>query len=417
MNVFKFGGASVKSTSAIKNLLHLVSQYKGELVVVISAFGKTTNKLEQLLDSYINSSHDTFAVFESLKSEHLEVCKELGLKKSMDFEGVNRILDDLKSFLDLPYNGLYDFTYDQIVHVGELLSTTIISAYLNENGLLNQWIDIRKVFKTDSTYREANVDFDTTGRLCKEFFDFSVNKLYITQGFIGADEKGFAVTLGREGSDYSAAILANLLNAESLTIWKDVSGVLNADPKIYPNAEKLPELSYLEAVELAYSGAQVIHPKTIKPLQNKQIPLLVKSFVHPNEEGTIIRSDEVDKALLPIYILKTNQVLITIKPKDYSFVLEECISNLFAKFFANRMKVNLIQTSAISFSVCVDNDERKLPLLLEAFKAHYHVLYNKDVQLMTIRHYTKEFVESLVKNMTVYVEQKSRSTIRLVVKA
>jgi len=416
MRIFKFGGASVKNADAIRNLAGIVKNTEGELVVVISALGKTTNKLEHILKQYIIHNDTCFSLFNDLKAEHFEIAIQLLGSEHSFLREMEHEFMKLHSNLVVKYSGNYDYHYDQIVHFGEIFSTKLISAYLNTGNVKNNWIDIRCCLKTDSNYREANVDYLVSQKMVQQSFNFESNSMFITQGFIASDHHGNPVTLGREGSDYTAALLANLLDAESTTIWKDVPGVLNADPKIFEKAVKLEELSYLEAIELAYSGAQVIHPKTIKPLQNKNIPLYVKSFINSNGGGTIIKEKAADPVKTPIYILKKEQVLVSIKPKDFSFVLEECMSQIFGHFFENRIKVNMIQTSAVSFSVCVDTDERKLPLLLDKLKEDYSVRYNDNLDLITVRHYTPEFVNEVLGQKEILLEQKSRNTTRLVVR-
>jgi aspartate kinase len=308
----------------------------------------------------------------------------------------------------------YNFHYDQIVSIGELISTKIVSAYLNENNFKNNWVDVRDVIKTDNNYREGNVDWELTHSLSTNIL--TNENLIVTQGFIGGTSENFTTTLGREGSDYTAAILAFISNSDSVTIWKDVEGVLNADPKLFADAKKINQLSYHDAIELAYYGATVIHPKTIKPLQNKNIPLYVNSFLNPSERGTII-NNEPSNAPTSCFIVKSNQILVSISTKDFSFVVEENLSDIFNLFFEHQVKINLMQNSAISFSVSIDNDKRKTDALFSSLKRNYRLLYNEGLELITIRHYTNDSIEKTTRNKNVLMEIKSRQTIQLLLKA
>lgn len=416
MKVYKFGGASVKNSEAIENLKKIVEGTKGKLIIIVSALGKTTNKLEKLLDKFLAGNANLLSDFDSIKEEHIEIANQLFNSDNEVFEILNEYFDALYNYILIPNKTGYDYNYDQIVHFGEIFSTIIVSEYLNLVGYENDWVDIREIIKTNSNFREGIIDWDLSEKNVKNTFHFEDVNCYVSQGFIASNENNEPTTLGREGSDYSAAVIANMLDAESLTIWKDVPGVLNADPKFFSETQRIRELSYLEAVELAFSGAQVIHPKTIKPLQNKQIPLIVKSFIEPNEKGTLIQNDTIDNLDIPICIVKRDQLLLTLKPKDYSFVMEEGISSLFKLFFDNRIKVNLIQTSAISFSLCVDDEKQKLRNLLEHFKGEYTILYNENVELFTVRHYNDEYLRRLIENKEILLEQKSRNTIRFIAK-
>lgn len=317
---------------------------------------------------------------------------------------------------DEPTHG-FDFEYDQIVSMGEIISTKIISAYLNHAGITNTWIDIRGVIQTDNTYREGKIDFELTGSLVDKILlpRLKEGRMVITQGFIGGTSENFTTTLGREGSDYTASVLAFCLNASDVTIWKDVPGVLNADPKWFSNTKKIDELSYHDAIELTYYGATVIHPKTIKPLQNKNIPLYVKSFLKPQESGTVIRDGEI-RLNIPSYIFKVNQVLISIQPKDFSFIAEDNLSDIFELFSRHGVKINLMQLSAISFSVCCDNDPGRIPALVGKLKDLFKVLYNADVELMTVRYYTPETLDTLTEKKVILLEQRSRHTVQMVMK-
>jgi aspartate kinase len=418
MQVFKFGGASVKDAAGVKNVVEVLKLFpKEKLCVVISAMGKTTNALERLVNAFFHKTENAEKILEEIKQFHFSICKELFPNANhpvyMDLE--NTFVELYWAIEDEPTHS-FDFEYDQIVSIGEVLSTKIVSAYLNEVGIKNKWVDARGLVQTDNTYREGKVDFDLTEQLVKKeilpLFD-NVD-IVVTQGFIGGTSENFTTTLGREGSDYTASILAYCLNAQNVTIWKDVPGVLNADPKYFKHTKKIDELSYQDAIELTYYGASVIHPKTIKPIQNKNIPLYVKSFVEPKAEGTVVK--ESNKRLqIPSYIFKVNQILISIQPKDFSFIAEENLSDIFELFSKHSVKINLMQLSAISFSVCCDNNE-KIKALLEELQTLFKVLYNEGVELMTIRYYTQDTIDALTKNKTILLEQKSRFTLQMIMK-
>lgn len=422
MKVFKFGGASVKDAAAVKNVATILERYKEEqVVVVVSAMGKTTNALEELLDAYFHGQENAMTLLEVVKRFHFDILKELFEDtRHPIFEEIHNTFVEIEWQLEEEQMREYDFEYDQMVAVGEWISATIVSAYLKHVGLTNKLQDVRDLIRTDNTYRNAKVDWmvsaENVNRYLKPYFADSANKLMVTQGFVGSTSENFNSTLGREGSDYTGGILANLTDADSLTIWKDVPGMLNADPKWFEETVKLNNISYHEAVELAYYGATVIHPKTIKPLQNKQIPLLVKSFLNPEKEGSVINENSSKDSLIPSYIFKTNQILISISPRDYSFIAEENLSQIFGCFAKHKVAVNLMQNSAISFSVCVDNQKQKIDQLIEELKADYKVYYNNDLLLLTVRHYDEETLSKLLNGKTIYVEQKSRQTARFVVK-
>ena len=415
LSILKFGGASVKDADGVKNLSGILKSHRGSLVVVISAMGKTTNALEQILSHFLKGDSEMWLNFDRLKNNHLKIAQQLFKttcpKRIVDIEA---IFDELAEMLKAEPCNCYNFYYDQIVSFGEKLSTTIISIYLNAEGVTNEWVDIRSVLRTDSNFREGNVDLKISKDLCQEVFINTYNKIFVTQGFIGGTADGYTTTLGREGSDYTAALLANLLNANSVTIWKDVSGVLNAAPRIFPNTIKLDELSFKEAIELAYCGAQIIHPKTIKPLQNKDIPLFVKSFTNPAARGTRVFQTDESIPYPPIFVLKPNQVLISLTPRDYSFVIEDCLSKIFAILYKHRVKANIVQSSAISFTISVDNEVHFLPRAIEDLSHSFSVKYNKKMELLTIRHYDESEYSSLMKGKTIFLQQKTRSTIRVV---
>ncbi len=419
MQVFKFGGASVKDAEAVKNVAEVLKQFPNEkLCIVISAMGKTTNHLERLAKAYFYKVENAETILEEIKQAHFSICNQLfpNSKHSIYTDLENTFVELHWAIEDEPTQG-FDFEYDQIVSIGEVLSTKIVSAYLNENGIANTWLDARGIIQTDNTYREGKVDFELTESMVKSQLEPVLNKqgIVITQGFIGGTSENFTTTLGREGSDYTASILAYCLNAKNVTIWKDVPGVLNADPKYFKNTKKIDELTYQDAIELTYYGASVIHPKTIKPLQNKQIPLYVKSFLNPKAEGTVIK--ESDKRLnIPSYIFKLNQLLISIQPKDFSFIAEDNLSDIFELFAKHSVKINIMQLSAISFSICCDDDEQKVNALITDLQQSFKVLYNTGVELMTIRYHTQETIDTLTQNKTILLEQRSRFTLQMVMK-
>ena len=417
MKVFKFGGASVKDAAGVKNLQHILDLYAGEqLVVVISAIGKTTNHMEKLLDAYLADSDTVWALFDELKQKHYTIAQELTADAKVITDKLDEQLNALANILSTRHSEQYDYEYDRIVCYGELLSTTLISTYLNMVGKKNQWIDARTIIRTDSTYREAKVDWDASegsiqGAIARCMMN---NPIAITQGFIGGNMLNLSTTLGREGSDYSAAIIAYSLNAESVTIWKDVPGLLNADPKYYADAVKLDHIPYDEAIELSYYGASIIHPKTLKPLQNKSIPLYVKSFCEPETEGSLI-SDHAPGKLTPSYIFKRNQILISIFPKDFAFIDTDNLCEIFGILSSNRLKINLMQNSALSFSICIDNQPR-VAKAIQLLSQKYKIKYNEKVELITIRHYTNKLADKVVNGREILVEQRNRTTLQLIVK-
>ena len=417
MKVFKFGGASIKDANAVKNVAEIIKRYPGDkLVVVISAMGKTTNALEEVAKAFFYKNADAKEKLQVVVDYHNTIVNGLFDDKNHPvFEDVNGLISALDWALEDEPIKDYDFEYDQIVSIGELLSTKIVSHYLNSVGIPCKWVDARDIIQTDNTYRDARVDWAFTEQTAGELIQPSLNSnnVVLTQGFIGCTSENYTTTLGREGSDYTAAILAYCLNAESVTIWKDVPGVLNADPKFFPDAQKFDKLSYYDSIELTYYGATVIHPKTIKPLENKKIPLYVKSFVDVGKEGTTI-SDAPMQPQLSSYIFKVNQVLVSILPKDFSFIAEESLSEIFKIFTIFNIKINLMQNSAISFSVCID-DCARLDELMGELKKSYKVLHNKGLELITIRNYTKEGFDKVLTGKKILLEQRTRNTAQLVV--
>jgi len=415
LKVFKFGGASVKSAEGVKNLSDIVKRYSENLVIVVSAMGKTTNALEIILAKYLNRDNSYFDDIENLLKYHNDIIHEFKFNSEANLlEQVNFLFNEIKTWLKINSNTDYNYCYDQLVSYGELISTKIVSFYLNSDNVQNKWVDIRSCLKSDTNYREGNIDYVISQALSNETFDFTKHRIYLTQGFIAGTSAGTTSTLGREGSDYTAAILANLLDAADVTIWKDVDGVLNADPKYFKNTTKLDFVSFQEAIELAYCGAQIIHPKTIKPLQNKRISLYVKSFLNPEAIGTkILHSDSALK-FPPVFILKRNQVLISLTPKDFSFVIEESLSKIFALLYKHRVKVNMIHSSAITFSMCVDEEKHYLPAAIADLQIDFMVKYNEGLELLTVRHYTPLVISDLLKDKQVYMQQRTRSTARFV---
>ncbi|HBU78629.1 MAG TPA: aspartate kinase [Muricauda sp.] len=416
MRVFKFGGASVKDADAVKNVVNVLQEVGyADTLLVISAMGKTTNAMEKVVESYFNDKDDVNASIQEVVDYHNGILSDLFQNPSHPvYAKVKVLFEEVKGFLAWNKSPKYAFVYDQVVCYGELLSTTIVSAYLNEIGISNEWLDVRTLIKTDNSNRDAQVNWERTQQEVQSRVD--VSKLNITQGFLGSDDNNFTTTLGREGSDYSAAILAYCLNAESVTIWKDVPGVLNADPRNFENAQLLDKISYREAIELAFYGASVIHPKTLQPLQRKEIPLKVKSFVNPTDKGTTVGKGNGIEPKVPCFIVKKNQVLLKLSSLDFSFIVEDNISEIFKLFHDHRLKVDLIQNSAISFSVCLDNKFRGLQPLLEELKRKFKVVCHEDVSLYTIRHFNDDSVKSLQNGKSVLVEQRGKETVQLVVK-
>ena len=415
MKIFKFGGASVKNAEAVKNLAEIVSLYKSDgLVLVISAMGKTTNALEKIIEARWNKEEISQEHLGQLFNFHEEIIGQLFSENHVFFKEYADLKTRIQNAVNLPVTDNYDFEYDRIVHYGEVLSTKIVSAFLKDIEIENQWLDARKLIRTNNNYREAEVNWETTEALLKAALGES--GVYITQGFIGHTDDGYVTTLGREGSDFSAAIIAWAIDAESVSIWKDVLGMLNADPKYFDEVEKLDKISYREALELSYYGASVIHPKTIKPLRNKEIPLYVRSFVDVNEKGTIIQTSDENDTKIPSFIFKVNQVLISISTRDFSFVVEENLEDIFGIFNRHKVRINLMQNSALNFSVCANHDPHRIPRLIEELKSKYRVLYNEDMELVTVRHYNDATIDRVSVNKKILVKQMSRRTARMVMK-
>jgi aspartate kinase len=414
MLVFKFGGASVRDVEGVVNLKRIVQLYENQtILVVVSAMGKMTNALEEVVRLFYKKEEYTPNLKE-IEDYHQALINGLFIDKaeitaSLE-EHVQRIIDYLKSV-----DGQnYDEIYDQVISNGELISTLIISTYLSQEGISNRWLDARKYLKTDTTFREAKVNWDAT-QSSIDLLEQNVN-LFVTQGFIGGTSDNKTTTLGREGSDYTASIFAHCLKAESVTIWKDVPGVLSADPRLFSEYQKFDQLSYTEAVEMTYYGATVIHPKTIKPLQNSNIPLYVKPFLHPEEAGTVINSGEFLQKNISAIIVKKNQLLISISTKDFSFISELNISHIYEVFAKLNLKCNVSQNAALSFTVCLDFDDMKFGELIKTLETSFKVRYNENVTLYTIRHYDSHVLQKILDGKTVILEQLSRSTVQIVVK-
>ena len=421
MKVFKFGGASVKDPDAVRNVSNILSLFEGQkLTVIVSAMGKTTNKLELLVKSSFDRDRKIYmALLDEVYDFHMDILGELFLEKHFAiYNQVEDIFEKLRDRYNEPLPDNYSFEYDQIVSIGELLSSQIVAAFLLEQGHSASWADSRKLIRTNNNYQEAEVDWKKTEELITFNFipQFKLVDIQVTQGFIGHTPEGFTTTLGREGSDYTAGIYAYCTNAESVTIWKDVPGMLNADPKWFDNTIKLDSISFKEAIELSYYGASVIHPKTIKPLQNKGIPLYVKSFLNPQAEGTVIQASIVNDHLVPSFIFKMDQILFSFTTKDFSFIVEENLSDIFNRLAKVNAKINLMQNSALDFSILLDRNKVDPNQILEMFKDSYEVRYNEGLELVTIRHYDDETLERVTENKDILLEQKTRQTARLVMK-
>lgn len=413
MEVFKFGGASIKDSQGVKNLVSVLQKTgTSNKLVVISAMGKTTNALEQVVHCYFKNTTEVTEQLNNTVYFHTAIIDHLFPKGHSVYSQVKNLFTELKEFLARNKSPQYDFVYDQVVSYGELLSTTIVSAYLKERAIDNTWLDARNLVKTDSSYRDSRVDWDLTQATIKN----KVNKkgLSITQGFIASDSNNFTTTLGREGSDYTGGIFAYCLGANSLTIWKDVPGVLNGDPRVFENTELLEKISYTEAIELAFYGASVIHPKTLQPLQRKEIPLFVKSFIRPEALGTLVSKQQELVPYIPCYIVKKEQVLISLSSLDFSFMMEDHIGEVFKMLATYKMKVDLIQNSAISFSVCIDNKFDHLEALTNQLKATFKTTVTQGVSLYTVRHFTPKTLQEFERNKDVLLKQVTQETAQLV---
>lgn len=416
MKVFKFGGASVNSPEAVRNMADIVRSYSDDsLVVVVSAMGKTTNKLEQLVPG-VRPASEHQGLLQELYNYHIEIINQLFPDAHQDiYTAFNSLFAKLKQQVAQSPTR-YNFDYDQTVCFGELMSTMIISHYLKFIGLDNQWVDIRELIRTDNNYREGIVDFTATQRCLKQWWaEPRQTSLIVTQGFIAGNSDGYTTTLGREGSDYSASIISYCIDAESMTIWKDVPGFLNADPKYFSDTVKIEQIPYNEAIELAYYGASVIHPKTVKPIQNKNIQLHIKSFLTPDAPGSVIGPFETIQPLTPLYIIKNNQTLLSVLPKDFSFIAEDNLQTIFATLSQLNIRVNMMQNSALSFSLCIDDNEMLLSQLRQRLSPQFRLRYNLGLQLITIRYYTQDIIDRIVGNSTILLQQRSRNTTQLII--
>ncbi len=415
MRVFKFGGASVKDATSVRNLAEILKMNYGPLVIVISAMGKTTNAMEKLLKSYFGHKNDTKELYNEVFQFHYSIAMELFPAGSQAFVNLDEIFGHMLQKLHIEPSVVFNYEYDQLVPFGELISTLIVKDYLIQCGIDVTWIDIRKVLKTDENYREANVEFEISAKLSQDTFVFTDSEIYLTQGFIGSTLSNLTTTLGREGSDYTAALLASFLKAESVTVWKDVPGVLNADPKWFDDTVKLEKITYTDAIELAFYGASVLHPKTIQPVKQNQIPLYVKSFVNPKEEGTVIGNFSYDQ-LVPCFIFKVDQVLIQIHPPDLSFISEHHLERIFQILAIHGLRVNLMQNTAISFKICVNNDSTRIPPTIDELKKHYRIALEENLELITIRYYDQKTINRVLVKKEVLLEQHTEQTVQMVVR-
>ena len=420
MNVYKFGGASIADPDRMRALMPIITAPAAPLVVVVSALGKTTNALELIVTSACNGhKEEAHAAAQRLEAQHTDYAR--ALLSSAHFDAANKDLNtlfaELQWAIDDATEARYDYSYDQIVCMGELLSTRIFAALLQQENVSAEWIDVRDVLRTDDTYRDARVDWEFSQKQAQQIIGTKLKAgiSIVTQGFIGATADNASTTLGREGSDYTAALLAAMLGAAGVTIWKDVEGLQNADPRLFPNTVKIDTITYHEVIEMAYYGAQVIHPKTIKPLQNAGIPLFVKCFLNKDLKGTVIQNEALGIVYPPLIIWKQNQILLQVTTLDFSFITEDNLARIYERFAALNIRINMIQNAAISFIACLDNNKEKIAQVIDTLEGDYNVLRNEGVSLLTIRHYTPEIVFGMTMNKTVLLEQKTRSTVQLVI--
>lgn len=419
MKVYKFGGASVKEAAGVRNLANIARNSEGHLFIVVSAMGKTTNALEKIMESFWNGRTGEAVVgMQGVVDYHAEILADLWGEPHLP-QRVRSFYEELEEIITVanPASKSYEEWYDRIVSFGELISTAIVSDYLCYAGVGSEWLDMRRIFLTTNRFRDANIDIEASAPRLRRAVELSSSRIIVGQGFIGATEQGATTTIGREGSDYSAAVAGYILDAESVSIWKDVEGILNGDPKIFDDVTYIPELTYLDAIELAYSGAQIIHPKTIKPLQNKNIPLYVKCFVNPSLPGSVIKASIEKPIDVPILILKKNQTLLSIKPQDYSFVLEERMAEIFHILEMRRAKVHLVQNSAISMALCIDSSRYMEEIVADLHASGFSVKYNTDMELLTIRGYTPEHLHRYADAEGVYMTQRSRKVLRILMKS
>jgi len=417
MKVFKFGGASVKDAAAIRNFTGIIRGSDSPLVIVVSAFGKTTNALEEVVNARHGGDGDALSLLEGLYALHVSVARELGLEDEELYDCLKDTCQVAAEYLAEGGEQDYDMDYDQVVSAGEMWSSRIIAAWLIKEGHRCQWVDIRKVLLTDKRFRDANILWQESETRAKFVFNAPGTDYFITQGFIGGTEDGLNTTLGREGSDYTAAVIANMTDASEVQVWKDVPGILNADPKWLEDAVVMSGLSYREAVEMSFSGAKVIHPKTIKPLHNKGIPLIVKSFIDPSAVGTVIIGDDHEEIKVPVFIKKQKQILISILARDFSFAIGDNISRILSLFYDFGIKANMVQASAVSVAVCADDDGRRIRKLISELEKEYSVIYNSGVEMLTIRQYSTDAIDKVCGKREILVEQRTRRTVQFVVKA
>ncbi len=416
MIVYKFGGASVKDASGIKRLAQIVAESGNNLVIIVSALGKTTNALESVVESHCKGDGSRASKISDLRVYHKEIVDNLFSSEDLQEEILSNSFDLLIRNLEKRGTDDYDQVYDQVVSMGEIWSTIIVNQWFIKSGIDSVWVDARQVVITDARHRDANIDWSETRLRLRKIVEDNQGKILVMQGFIGGTINGIVTTLGREGSDFTAAVVANVIDADRVEIWKDVPGVMNADPAWMPDVRRLDRLSYKEAVELSFSGAKIIHPKTIKPLHNKSIPLIVRSFIDPLSVGTTISSAKSVKPSPPLYVKKENQILLSIVPKDFSFVIGDNLGNIFQLFYTHGIKTNLVQASAVSIAVCVDNEPVRLKKLIDELESEYKVLFNDRVELLTLRYYDSESVKSVTSGREILLEQKTRRSIRYIVK-
>ena len=418
IKVFKFGGFAVSDAKSVKNLAKIISFHTNDqILIIVSAMGKTTDALEKLCQAYVAASEDTHEILKSIKQFHKNIMLELFESKSHPiFDEIANTFVEIEWMLEDEPHPDYDFNYDQLVSIGEFLSSRIVAAYLNKSDINTKWMDARDFIHTDNTYREGVIDLNKTRLSMPVLNNILKTQIVVTQGFIGGTSENFSTTLGREGSDYSAAIFASCLQAESLTVWKDVPGIMNADPRLFPNARKYDELPYSEALEMAYYGATVIHPKTIKPLQNANVPLYVKPFLSPEEEGTRIDSLAKLNTDIAAIIVKENQMLLSISTKDFSFIDEPILISLLQCISQANIKLNMMQRSALSLSICFNQDEGKFNKLFNILKEKFNCKYNQELSLLTVRHFKKENLDAICTGKTIIMEQFSRNTAQIILK-
>lgn len=414
MKVFKFGGASVKDADSVRNVANVLAHFPGEeILIVVSAMGKTTNALEKLVQKFYNGEEGCTDIIKQIRDDHFAIINELfPSDEHRVHNDIEILITQLEIITQAAPEGNFNQVYDQIVSFGELISTKIVSSYLNSSGYQNKWLDARRLIRTDQNYRFARVDWTFTERMVKD--TVKAGNRYVIQGFIGSDDDLNPTTLGREGSDYTASVLGYVLNAEEVVIWKDVPGVLNGDPKVFDNVELLEEISYREAIELAYYGASVIHPKTIQPLQKKRIPLRVKSFLNPDQQGTLIREGSDLKPFLPCFIKKDQQILLTVSTRDLAFIVEDHLSKIYKLLHQFGVRVNMTQNTAVSSSFCISYDPITVPRLIEELSRDFDVSYNEDVKLYSVRHYDDAAVARVKKTGKILLEQISRNTYQVV---